>query len=296
MVGSPFTWTRLISPVRRLAALREARGARLTWIRSMFDERWYLRRYPEVSTLGVEPLRHFMSRGWREGRDPHPLFSTAWYRKTVPDSAGTNPLFHVLNSPPGAVQDPHPLFDTKGYLTRYPDVRLAGMNPITHYLAFGQQEGRVPHAILDLSSDRTIEPTWLSRALMSYLSGTGRNPHPLFDDVWYRQSYPEMAAEVSPLVDYVQEGHRLGRRPNPFFDATWYADRNASAIPPGMLPLAHYFSRGWLEGRDPHPLFSVTDYLAANGDVAAAGFEPLSHFLRFGRREGRRGHRLFDAT
>ena len=61
-----------------------------------FDPLWYLTRNPDVR--GINPLIHFLERGWREGRDPSPEFSLAQYRATNPDveAAGVNPLVHYL--------------------------------------------------------------------------------------------------------------------------------------------------------------------------------------------------------
>ena len=54
----------------------------------------------------MNPLVHYLSTGWREGRDPGPVFSGEWY------------------------------------LSRYPDVAVAGVNPLVHYLSTGWREGR----------------------------------------------------------------------------------------------------------------------------------------------------------
>jgi len=73
----------------------------------LFDAVEYVR---ERGGLGVarDPLRHFLHRGWREGRDPSSAFSTDWY------------------------------------LDQYPDVRKARINPLVHYLRCGRDEGRLP--------------------------------------------------------------------------------------------------------------------------------------------------------
>ena len=73
---------------------------------SLFDAQWYLARYPDVSSSGMDPLRHYLEFGWREGRDPGPRFST------------------------------------KGYLKANKDVAARGVNPLLHYLEYGQAEGR----------------------------------------------------------------------------------------------------------------------------------------------------------
>ncbi|WP_121118345.1 hypothetical protein [Croceibacterium ferulae] len=55
-----------------------------------------------------DPLGHYCRRGWRDGLDPGPWFSTA------------------------------------GYLDAHPDVARAGTNPLLHFITSGQQEGRWP--------------------------------------------------------------------------------------------------------------------------------------------------------
>ncbi len=64
------------------------------------------------STAGLprdaDPVRHYAEQGWRDGLSPN-----AW-------------------------------FDTQWYLATYADIRDAGMNPLFHYLAFGEREGRRP--------------------------------------------------------------------------------------------------------------------------------------------------------
>ena len=39
-------------------------------------------------------------------------------------------------------RDPSVGFDTTSYLAAYPDVAAAGVNPLVHYLRFGDTEGR----------------------------------------------------------------------------------------------------------------------------------------------------------
>ncbi len=71
-----------------------------------FDADYYLEANPDVAASGAEPLEHFLSQGWREGRDPGERFSV------------------------------------NAYIDRYPDVGHAGLNPLVHYLSFGLREGR----------------------------------------------------------------------------------------------------------------------------------------------------------
>lgn len=71
-----------------------------------FDEKYYLLNNPDVRMADIDPLKHFMTTGWKEGRNP----STQ--------------------------------FDLSFYLMRNPDVREAEVNPLLHYIRHGQSEGR----------------------------------------------------------------------------------------------------------------------------------------------------------
>lgn len=73
-----------------------------------FDAEFYWYTNPDM--IGNEKVvEHYVTHGWREGRDPSPEF------------------------------------DTNYYLEYHPDVKASGMNPYFHYLKYGKKEGR--HAI-----------------------------------------------------------------------------------------------------------------------------------------------------
>ena len=85
----------------------------------------------------TNPLAHYLEYGAREGRDPHPLFSSSFYLESNPDvaAAGVNPLAHYLEWGAREGRDPHPQFDSPLYLQSNPDVDAAGGNPLVHYLS-----------------------------------------------------------------------------------------------------------------------------------------------------------------
>jgi hypothetical protein len=78
-----------------------------------FDTGYYLAANPELSNATVDPLTHFMSIGWRQGRNPSPVF------------------------------------DVNYYLAANPDVANAGLNPLVHYALAGHREGRRPRRAFD---------------------------------------------------------------------------------------------------------------------------------------------------
>ena len=75
-------------------------------VRYGFDEKYYLLWNPDVAVSGTDPLEHFLTYGWREGRNPNAFF------------------------------------DVTGYLEANPDVAQQGVNPLIHFLEFGLIEGR----------------------------------------------------------------------------------------------------------------------------------------------------------
>lgn len=64
----------------------------------LFDEEYYYLHYPDVRRADVDPLWHFISIGWKEGRNPSGKFDTAFYLESnldVKESTG-NPLVHYM--------------------------------------------------------------------------------------------------------------------------------------------------------------------------------------------------------
>ncbi|WP_114946111.1 hypothetical protein [Microvirga calopogonii] len=112
-----------------------------------FDFEYYLLGNPDVGFFGPpNPLTHYNSNGWQEGRDPSAYFDTSDYLQAYRDvaAAGINPLDHFDTYGWREGRDPSIWFDTKAYLAANPDVAAAGINPLTHFLQFGVYEGRLP--------------------------------------------------------------------------------------------------------------------------------------------------------
>ncbi len=78
----------------------------LATVAAAFDADFYRARNPDIEEAGLDPLKHFIAAGWREGRDPTPDFSV------------------------------------RAYLDANEDVALLGLNPFLHWLTHGRDEGR----------------------------------------------------------------------------------------------------------------------------------------------------------
>ena len=69
-------------PVHPVAAGREGDVGRVR-DSGLFDEQWYRATYPDVERSGLDPIEHYLAIGAREGRNPGPLFDTAYYARQM---------------------------------------------------------------------------------------------------------------------------------------------------------------------------------------------------------------------
>ena len=72
----------------------------------LFDENYYLNRYPHIKNAKISPLNHYLYHGFKEKKQPGKLF------------------------------------DNNYYLNKYEDVKKSGENPLVHYVLHGRKEGR----------------------------------------------------------------------------------------------------------------------------------------------------------
>ena len=86
--------------------------------KGLFDYTYYLARQPDVRAAKVDPLLHFCTHGWREGRKPNHLFDPKWY------------------------------------LTQYPECRRGDLNPLLHYIWRGEQAGHKPGPLFNPTAYR----------------------------------------------------------------------------------------------------------------------------------------------
>lgn len=64
----------------------------------LFDADFYLKSYPDIVELGLDPLTHYLETGWSEGRDPSAAFHSHFYREQC-GKLGLpveNPLLHFV--------------------------------------------------------------------------------------------------------------------------------------------------------------------------------------------------------
>jgi len=243
------------------------------------DAAFYRTVYSRDPEAARDPLAHYMRRGWREGRDPAPWFST------------------------------------RRYLEAYPEIEKAGVDPFVHYLRDGRREGRdvFPSEHAGAYFGPTLgageEPAWSVEALLergaTALSGAwaisgaeGEQDRALaaseFDPAFYLEANPDVEADgVDPLDHFLEHGWREGRDPNPRFSVKDYLELYPEIAEAGINPFLHYLKIGRDEGRKPR------QDLGFRYDILA-GLEPLESRLAAAARASARvrpqGAAVLDAA
>jgi glycosyltransferase involved in cell wall biosynthesis len=175
----------------------------------LFLSSWYIATRPKAIAKGDDGAEHFCQIGWRQGAKPNPYFDPAFY------------------------------------LTQNQDVAASGVNPLLHYIAFGEAEGR--------------------------------DPCGFFHVTWYRQEYG-LGPQESCLRHYLERRLTGQVAPVPGFDAAFYLETHRDVAAGKSDPFEHFLAFGPAEGRDPAPGFDIKYYMKRYGDTLA-GQNPLLHSL-----------------
>lgn len=292
-----------------------------------FDSVFYLLAYPDVAAAGVDPVTHFNTVGWQDGRMPNGLFDTAYYLFQFADiaAANANPFQHYLAVGWKEGRDPSPFFDTSAYLAANPDVAAAGVNPLLHFLGTGIFEGRTISGspsptngsdfligtagsdtinagdgndiVVALKGDDTVDGG--AGTDTARFSGKFADYAITFDGDQVIVSGPEGSDRFSSIERFAFSDVTFDRTipgTNPLIDDFYYYSLNPDVWAAGVDAGAHFAASGWKEGRDPNPIFDSSYYLQNNPDVAAAGVNPLEHYLAFGFKEARDPSAAFDTS
>ena len=240
---------------------------------ALFSVYAYLNRYPDVAKANVNPLNHYMKHGQKEGRAaylsrwrgrttdavPHRDFQTCKEWLNIPDLRIRYPDFETQSDDTlvawyimeGCYTDPRPdaEFSALFYQKTYPDV-AKNMNPLRHYVCFGQAEGR---------------------------AGTPAGTPAEYEALRKLAEYTAFLFLVTNL-DIVREE----------FDANWYRASYHDIVGDDEVLLLDYMTVGWEAGRDPNSTFSTIYYLDKYKDIARNRINPFVHYIKHGRKEGRR--------
>lgn len=100
----------------------------------LFDDDFYLENNTDLYLSSNDLLKHFLTKGYKEGRDPSAYFSIKYYLDTYKDvkAANVNPVLHYLKYGAKEGRNPSSKFCTISYKKEHN--LTDGINPLTHYL------------------------------------------------------------------------------------------------------------------------------------------------------------------
>lgn len=98
------------------------------------------------------------------------------------------------------------LFDEEYYLSRNPDVERSRMDPITHYVRYGEAEMRQPSAALDIATLRSVYGS--KHILYQYINMPSRT-RPTIDIAYAFDNYylPVACVSILSLLDHLNQAY-----------------------------------------------------------------------------------------
>ena len=199
-------------------------------------------------------------------------------------------------------------FDRDGYMARNPDVARAGIDPLAHYLRYGEAEGRRPSPWFDPAWYRTVYGlpdgqsalehflTWRTTGRFLPCAALYPVPHlapwrddpaaeiDLFDHYLTDMLVPER--EHIPALAIIQQSRLI--------DPDYHALNAEGLFENELDPVLHYCRFGWRHGARPSDAFDPGWYTGTNPTALRIGIDPLLHYILEGEARGRRPVPWFD--
>lgn len=212
------------------------------------------------------------------------LYDEAFYSSQFGENMPKGDLleYYILN---GHKENKSPgyLFDNQYYLIENPDVRAAEINPLYHYIMFGQREGRA----IRNTKDETLYLRWCERRrnqknikarLKAFKDILVILKSGMFDGPYYLEQNNDVCQYLKKTKMW---NMRLSK--NPLFSIIGRAF---------TTPVIHYIKQGMYEDRNPSRDFSTSYYMNTNPDLLNGPYlTPFVHYIKYGKAEGRKGNR-----
>jgi len=277
-------------------------GPDITLLRQHFDIEYYESQASHVGPCHIDAARHYFHFGWKQGLDPSPQFSTAFYLQANADvqGSGINPFLHYLRwgrnegrrgleheirlqrHPDQAAQ--HRLiatvFDTGFYIAQHPALQTNDADPILHYMSVGWR--------MDLDPN----PGFSTRFYVAHQGGRPfEGGNPLSDYLLSGRAKGSLPRPLHPVLRPTETRFRVFEQKailKDHFDRQFYADISPDLRAGNVDMLEHYILFGCREGRDPARWFETRFYLENYPRVRDYAIDPLTHYLIWGRDHGMR--------
>ncbi|GJD34080.1 D-inositol-3-phosphate glycosyltransferase [Methylobacterium aerolatum] len=188
----------------------------LVRLSGLFDDAYYLDRYPDIAAVGMNPLLHYLVAGDAEGRQASFYFDPEAYSASTLVRPECNRLVHYIRVGSAARASTSLHFDGAWYAETY-------------------------------SLDREVD------GLRDYLSNRRiRSPNRFFDVVRYLDLNADLRSLADPYKHYAEWGVREGRRASRAFNAKFYYQTYLNGDT-AQSALLHYLSAGRFQGFLPAP-------------------------------------------
>ncbi len=199
-------------------------------------------------------------------------------------------------------------FDRDWYNRRNPDVVRAGIDPLAHYLRYGEAEGRRPspwfnpmwyRMVYDVPADVSSLRHFLTRRTTGHFL-------PCAELYLVPHSAPwraDIAAGTDPFDHYLTDMQRPERellpdlaliQPAGLFDSMYFRINSVGPYEAELDPALHYCRFGWWRGLWPSTAFDPDWYAETNPEPARLGVNPLAHYILEGEPANRRPAGWFD--
>ncbi len=257
---------------------------------ALFQSHWYCEQYVNDLPKGTPAFCYYLLWGLQLGHKPHPLVWSEWPLEeyTISSKNSANEQKPEFNEFKDKLQ-PNPYFDIDWYLSRYTDVERSGMDPLSHYLEIGQNNGYEPNPVFDsfwyLEQNEDVA-AWPGTPFEHFIAvgdKEGRMPSPYFDSIWYATTYLNFDDErLPPFLHYLIVGTNSDKhRPNPYFDESWYQKTYSPDCSSGQC-FKYFLHVGQEQGHEPGPLFDSRWYCQEYLDDCDEFKDPFYHYLRYG--------------
>ncbi|MEY8098802.1 glycosyltransferase 61 family protein [Falsihalocynthiibacter sp. S25ZX9] len=247
-------------------------------IAMLFDPEYYLRRYPDIATAGVDPLQHFLSNGENELRSPNPLFDANYYLSnlTVQErkSAAAAPLMHYVLRGEAQGYFPHPLFDPAFCKVSIEETGAGDPvkgNILAQYLQRSDQIA--PHMFFDPRYYvRQMRLPVKGQPLLAHFLESGIQkgtcPHPLLHPAWLSHDPEVRPGALLQFLTHQEMGRDQAKVSGLFEPAYFCKDQDlARYILAAPNSLWAHLIEGNQIGRDPHLLISVEHVVRSRPDT-----------------------------
>ncbi|WP_076072700.1 glycosyltransferase [Sphingomonas montana] len=210
-----------------------------------FDFGYYAKCNPDIPTENVDLFRHYITEGWRQGRNPNTSFQTIEYILKHPEllGSGLHPFFHHLF--PDAFAG-----ETRDEAAPTPaEASAASKLPAIDFpaLAGSIGSGSGGETTANLAA---IRPLSVDEAFHGLSEGDIARLRTEFDSAYYLAENPEVRISgVEPFTHYMTVGWLERRNPSPDFSTKFYLDLYTDIANSGMNPFVHWALHGKKELR-----------------------------------------------